>query len=144
MASSADQSSSQKQIEGSRREQSARPKQNNYHHQQNQQQQQNHQQNNGHPHAQSNAFERRPNHYQNHYQNPNARPVRKKGGHFNEKPVFTCLVCCQDYPSFRHKAIFAIGPCNHMVCYYCSTKMRVLCDQSECPTCRQELSEVVI
>lgn len=125
-----DQSNSQQQIEGSRRESSAKP-----HHQNNHQ---NNHQNHSHPHPQSN-----PHGKPNHYQNPNSRPVRKKGGHFNEKPIFTCLVCCQDYPSFKHKAIFAIGPCNHMVCYYCSTKMRVLCEQSECPTCRQELSEVV-
>jgi len=73
-----------------------------------------------------------------------SRPVRKKNNnYFNERPVFTCLVCCQDLPSFKLKAIFAIGPCNHMVCYYCSTKMRVLCEQNECPTCRQELSEVI-
>lgn len=75
--------------------------------------------------------------------NQSSRPVRKKNyNYFNERPVFTCLVCCQDLPSFKLKAIFAIGPCNHMVCYYCSTKMRVLCEQNECPTCRQELSEV--
>lgn len=80
--------------------------------------------------------------YSNNYSRTN-KPVRRKNyNYFNEQPVFTCLVCCQDYPSFKRKAIFAIGPCNHMVCYYCSTKMRVLCDQTECPTCRQELSEV--
>ena len=80
----------------------------------------------------------------NHYQNQNARPVRKKTTppYFNEKPIFTCVLCCQDFPSARHRAVFAIGACNHMICYYCSTKMRVLCEQSECPTCRQELSEV--
>lgn len=96
-----------------------------------------------HPHHSNHSNQsNQPNHGKaNYYQNQNARPVRKKGN-FNEKPVFTCLVCCEDLPSYRHKAIFAIGACNHMICYYCSTKMRVLCEQSECPICRLELSEV--
>ncbi|KAK2585767.1 hypothetical protein KPH14_010376 [Odynerus spinipes] len=33
--------------------------------------------------------------------------------------------------------------CEHPVCYECSTRMRVLCRQNECPICRQDLPKVV-
>ncbi|XP_017271975.1 E3 ubiquitin-protein ligase ZNF598 [Kryptolebias marmoratus] len=49
----------------------------------------------------------------------------------------TCVLCCQD------NDIFALGKCDHPVCYRCSTKMRVLCDQKYCAVCREELDKVV-
>ncbi|XP_008413930.1 E3 ubiquitin-protein ligase ZNF598 [Poecilia reticulata] len=49
----------------------------------------------------------------------------------------TCVLCCQDID------IFALGKCDHPVCYRCSTKMRVLCDQKYCAVCREELDKVV-
>ncbi|KAM4530752.1 E3 ubiquitin-protein ligase ZNF598 [Odontesthes bonariensis] len=49
----------------------------------------------------------------------------------------TCVLCCQDID------IFALGKCDHPVCYRCSTKMRVLCDQKYCAVCREELDRVV-
>ncbi|XP_029944471.1 E3 ubiquitin-protein ligase ZNF598 [Salarias fasciatus] len=48
-----------------------------------------------------------------------------------------CVLCCQDVE------IFALGKCDHPVCYRCSTKMRVLCDQKYCAVCREELDKVV-
>lgn len=48
-----------------------------------------------------------------------------------------CVLCCQDID------IFALGKCDHPVCYRCSTKMRVLCDQKYCAVCREELDKVV-
>lgn len=39
--------------------------------------------------------------------------------------------------------IFAVGICNHPVCGECSTRMRVLCEQTECPICRQDLQKVI-
>ncbi len=33
--------------------------------------------------------------------------------------------------------------CNHSVCNECSTRMRVLCGQNECPICRQDMPKVV-
>lgn len=49
----------------------------------------------------------------------------------------TCVVC------YKHVEIYSIGMCEHPVCYECSTRMRVLCQQNECPICRQELPKVV-
>ncbi|KAM3863677.1 E3 ubiquitin-protein ligase ZNF598 [Diretmus argenteus] len=48
-----------------------------------------------------------------------------------------CVLCCQ------YLDIFALGKCDHPVCYRCSTKMRVLCDQKYCAVCREELDKVV-
>lgn len=48
----------------------------------------------------------------------------------------TCVVC------FKVVAIYSVGECDHPVCYECSTRMRVLCEQNECPICRANLSKV--
>ncbi|XP_072298735.1 E3 ubiquitin-protein ligase ZNF598 isoform X2 [Eucyclogobius newberryi] len=48
-----------------------------------------------------------------------------------------CVLCCQEID------IFALGKCDHPVCYRCSTKMRVLCEQKYCAVCREELDKVV-
>lgn len=49
----------------------------------------------------------------------------------------TCVVC------FKNVDIYSVGTCNHAVCFECSTRMRVLCRQNECPICRQDLPKVV-
>ncbi|KAJ0177098.1 hypothetical protein K1T71_007107 [Dendrolimus kikuchii] len=49
----------------------------------------------------------------------------------------TCVVC------FKNVLYYSIGECDHPVCFECSTRMRVLCLQNECPICRQDLSRVV-
>ncbi|XP_052405985.1 E3 ubiquitin-protein ligase ZNF598 [Carassius gibelio] len=49
----------------------------------------------------------------------------------------TCVLCCQDIE------LFAVGKCDHPVCYRCSTKMRVLCEQKYCAVCREQLDKVV-
>ena len=56
---------------------------------------------------------------------------------FSEASDDQCSVCWNDIK------IFAIGFCNHPICYICSTRMRVLCSQKDCPICRQDLSKVV-
>lgn len=48
----------------------------------------------------------------------------------------TCVVC------FKGVDIYSIGQCDHPVCFECSTRMRVLCRQNECPICRQEMPKV--
>ena len=58
------------------------------------------------------------------------------------KNDWTCVVCCQKVPGPSRKELYAIGPCEHPVCYECSTKMRLLCEQNECPICRQEILKV--
>ncbi|XP_045497723.1 E3 ubiquitin-protein ligase ZNF598 [Colias croceus] len=49
----------------------------------------------------------------------------------------TCVVC------FKNVVYYSIGECDHPVCFECSTRMRVLCLQNECPICRQDLAKVV-
>ncbi|CAL1546661.1 unnamed protein product [Lymnaea stagnalis] len=48
----------------------------------------------------------------------------------------TCPVCHDIYE------IYAVGPCDHPVCYRCSTRMRVLCEQMDCPICRSTMPQV--
>uniref|UniRef100_T1H0H0 RING-type domain-containing protein n=1 Tax=Megaselia scalaris TaxID=36166 RepID=T1H0H0_MEGSC len=50
---------------------------------------------------------------------------------------YACVVC------FKNIEIFSIGSCDHPFCHECSTRMRVLCKQNECPICRQSLSKVI-
>lgn len=50
----------------------------------------------------------------------------------------TCVVCFK-----QDNLYYSIGECDHPVCYECSTRMRVLCRQNECPICRQDLSKVI-
>ncbi|XP_041473607.1 E3 ubiquitin-protein ligase ZNF598-like isoform X1 [Lytechinus variegatus] len=49
----------------------------------------------------------------------------------------TCVLCCQEIK------IFAIGPCNHPICFKCSTKMRVICHQMYCAVCRSEMPKAI-
>lgn len=49
-----------------------------------------------------------------------------------------CVVC------FKNVFIYSVGECDHPVCYECSTRMRVLCRQNECPICRQDMPKVKI
>ncbi|XP_011501913.1 PREDICTED: zinc finger protein 598 [Ceratosolen solmsi marchali] len=49
----------------------------------------------------------------------------------------TCVVC------YKNVEYYSIGMCEHPVCFECSTRMRVLCQQNECPICRQDLPKVV-
>lgn len=44
-----------------------------------------------------------------------------------------CVLCC------REIEIYAVGACDHPVCYECSTRMRVLCETNECPICRSDV-----
>lgn len=53
---------------------------------------------------------------------------------FNEN---TCVVC------FKNVDIYSVGDCDHPVCYECSTRMRVLCRQNECPICRHDMQKVM-
>ncbi|KAG4078768.1 hypothetical protein HA402_015358 [Bradysia odoriphaga] len=48
-----------------------------------------------------------------------------------------CVVC------FKHTEIFSIGECEHVVCYECSARLRVLLKQNDCMICRAELSQVI-
>lgn len=48
----------------------------------------------------------------------------------------TCIVCYKDVK------YFSVGPCDHSVCFECSSRMRVLMEQNECPICRQKIEHV--
>uniref|UniRef100_A0A182XZA1 RING-type E3 ubiquitin transferase n=1 Tax=Anopheles stephensi TaxID=30069 RepID=A0A182XZA1_ANOST len=48
-----------------------------------------------------------------------------------------CVVC------FKPIVYFAIGECDHLCCYECSTRIRVLCQQNDCPICRRDLAKVI-
>lgn len=50
----------------------------------------------------------------------------------------TCVVC------FKNAEFYSVGQCDHPVCYECSTRMRVLCQQNECPICRQDMPKVML
>ena len=47
-----------------------------------------------------------------------------------------CVLCCEEIE------YFAKGACDHVVCFKCSTRMRVLCEQMYCAVCRLELNKV--
>lgn len=47
-----------------------------------------------------------------------------------------CDLCCRDAKGW------AVGPCDHPICYLCATKMRVLCEKNECAVCRSEMDKV--
>ncbi len=56
---------------------------------------------------------------------------------FSECSDDQCSVCWNDIK------VFSVGRCNHHICMECSTRMRVLCSQKECPICRADLPKVV-
>lgn len=47
-----------------------------------------------------------------------------------------CVVCCEDIE------IFAVGQCDHPICYVCSVRMRVLGKEKYCAVCRTDLDKV--
>ena len=49
----------------------------------------------------------------------------------------TCVVCAQSIE------IYAVGQCDHYICFKCSTKIRLLCEEDLCPVCRKELPRVI-
>ncbi|KAM9098150.1 E3 ubiquitin-protein ligase ZNF598 isoform X3 [Sarcophilus harrisii] len=57
-----------------------------------------------------------------------AAPPERGGG--------SCVLCCGELEAT------ALGKCDHPVCFRCSTKMRVLCEQRYCAVCREELRQI--
>jgi len=56
---------------------------------------------------------------------------------YSETTEDHCVVC------LNRAHIFAVGRCNHTICNECSTRLRILCDQKECPICRQDMPKVI-
>ena len=48
----------------------------------------------------------------------------------------SCSLCCEESKAW------AIGHCEHAMCLGCSVRLRVLCDQRDCPVCREKLNKV--
>lgn len=77
----------------------------------------------------------------------NRRPVgshkdNNNSGTNNNTKDQICDICAQNVPGPEREKIFAYGKCDHHVCYVCSARLRVICDQSECPICREKLDSV--
>uniref|UniRef100_A0A6G1SNU4 Zinc finger protein 598 n=1 Tax=Aceria tosichella TaxID=561515 RepID=A0A6G1SNU4_9ACAR len=54
-----------------------------------------------------------------------------------------CDICVQNVPGPEREKIFALGRCDHYVCYVCSARLRAICDQQDCPICREKLDCVI-
>ena len=52
-----------------------------------------------------------------------------------------CIVCYRRHEETKYQSI---GVCDHRVCFECSSRMRVLLGQNECPSCRQALDNVSV
>ncbi|XP_049289640.1 E3 ubiquitin-protein ligase ZNF598 [Anopheles funestus] len=63
--------------------------------------------------------------------------VQEKNVSEGETTEMLCVVC------FKPIVYFAIGECDHLCCYECSTRIRVLCQQNDCPICRRDLAKVI-
>lgn len=61
--------------------------------------------------------------------------------HDNSREL-ACDICAQNVPGPEREKIYAFGKCDHYVCYVCSARLRVVCDQSDCPICREKLDSV--
>lgn len=69
-------------------------------------------------------------------------PNRKINDDRSDSKEQICDICAQNVPGPEREKIFAFGECDHYVCYVCSARLRVICDQSECPICRKKLDNV--
>ena len=47
-----------------------------------------------------------------------------------------CTLCCQE------TVAWAVPACDHALCLTCVTRLRVLCEQKECPVCRETIEKV--
>lgn len=65
----------------------------------------------------------------------------KAGKTVTSEPI--CDICAQNVPGPEREKIFAFGKCDHHVCYVCSARLRAICDQLECPICRDKLECVI-
>ena len=72
---------------------------------------------------------------------------KRPGRHNNAAPVMAsslsveegvCNMCCHETTNW------ALGKCDHPTCLQCTTKLRLLCEQKECPVCRLSLKKVSI
>ena len=78
---------------------------------------------------------RKENSYRNNSNKPNEEN-NKRDRVYSECSDDHCPIC------LNRMQIYAVGMCNHPVCSECSTRMRILCGQNECPICRQDMPKV--
>ena len=53
--------------------------------------------------------------------------------HMSESGKECCPVCSEEIE------IFAVGVCDHTICYICSTRIRAVCEEMYCAICRGKL-----
>lgn len=61
---------------------------------------------------------------------------KKQGQRSRKDSANLCVVCCEEYE------FYAIGSCDHAVCFRCCVRMRVLGNEKYCPVCRTDLDKV--
>ena len=66
----------------------------------------------------------------------NAKSSNAKASVPSEGGEGVCELCYHDTRNW------AVGECDHPTCLRCSTKLRLLCGQKECPVCRLTLKKV--
>lgn len=49
-----------------------------------------------------------------------------------------CVLCFNDIE------LYAVGECDHALCHKCFVRLRVLCNDDQCPVCRNSLPKVVL
>ena len=76
-------------------------------------------------------------HKQYHKHNQKTSNASQRDRVYSECSDEHCAVC------LNRMQIYAVGMCNHPVCSECSTRMRILCAQNECPICRQDMPKVI-
>lgn len=73
----------------------------------------------------------------------NNQPQKDKAITDTSSPDPICDICVQNVPGPEREKIFALGRCDHYVCYVCSARLRAICDQQDCPICREKLDCVI-
>jgi len=69
----------------------------------------------------------------------NRAPARKRlESEMSDGTGDHCTVCLYQIETY------AVGECNHSICYKCATRMRVLCLRNECAICRRDLPKVIL
>ncbi|CAK8694031.1 unnamed protein product [Clavelina lepadiformis] len=66
-----------------------------------------------------------------------SKTPRTRQRHSESEGDGSCVVCANPIE------IYAVGHCNHYICFKCSTKIRLLCDEIVCPVCRKEMKKVI-
>ena len=67
---------------------------------------------------------------------PDETMASQVGKRARKDSVKACVVCCEEVQ------FYALGVCDHWVCFKCCVRMRVLGKENYCPVCRADLHQV--